>query len=79
MPYLYRPKGDHTPVNDPVLGHLSYDGVYEDPRCADDPRFTEAPVEKATKPEIPAETPADGEAKSEAEQAPPKRAKPAGS
>lgn len=39
--YRYRPKGNRTPVNDPVLGHLCYEGEYDDPRCADDARFEE--------------------------------------
>lgn len=37
--YRYRPADNRTPVLDPVFGHLSWDGVYDDPRCADDPRF----------------------------------------
>lgn len=44
--YRYRPADNRTPVNDPVLGHLDYDGVYDDPRCADDPRFEEVPARK---------------------------------
>lgn len=48
--YRYRPKGNRTPVNDPVLGHLDYDGVYTDERCADDPRFEEIKDEKPGKP-----------------------------
>lgn len=72
MKYLYRPKGDRTPVHDPVLGHLSYDGVYEDDRCADDPRFIKADKEQKPVPPV-------DDASPEAEQAPPKRAKPAGS
>ena len=48
--YLYRPKDNRTPVNDPILGHLDYDSVYDDPRCADDPRFVEIKEEKPGKP-----------------------------
>lgn len=80
MRYLYRPEGDRTPVHDPVLGHLSYDGVYEDPRCADDPRFQPAPTEDepatVAEPDAVAETADD--ASPEAEQAPQKRARATG-
>lgn len=43
MRYRYRPADNRTPVNDPVLGHLSYEGIYDDDRCAGDPRFVEVP------------------------------------
>lgn len=46
--YRYRPAGNRTPVSDPVFGHLTYDGVYTDPRCGADPRFEEIPAAKRT-------------------------------
>lgn len=44
--YRYRPKGNRTPVLDPVLGHLSWDGVYDNEACATDPRFEEIKEER---------------------------------
>jgi hypothetical protein len=65
--YRYRPKGNRTPVNDPVLGHLCYEGVYDDPRCADDARFEEIKDEKPGKP---AKQAAGSDDKTAAEKAP---------
>lgn len=58
MSFRYRPKGNRTPVNDPVLGHLEYDGVYDDPRCADDPRFEEIAEPASDKPSAESDQPA---------------------
>lgn len=64
--YRYRPQGNRTPVNDPVLGHLCFEGVYDDPRCANDPRFEEIkpkdeprPSKQTTTDTPPAQPPAD--------------------
>lgn len=52
--YRYRPRGNRTPVNHPILGHLSWDGVYDNSLCANNPDF-ELIRDKAAKTE-PADT-----------------------
>lgn len=43
MPYRYRPKDNRTPMSHPVIGHLVWDGVYDNPACAGNPDFVEIP------------------------------------
>lgn len=56
--YLYRPAGNRTPVSDPVFGALEWDGVYDDERCAADPRFQQIP-DVAAEPAASSQPPAD--------------------
>jgi hypothetical protein len=47
MAYVYRPVDNRTPVNHPVLGHLEWGTVIDDPSCAGDPNFEEIKPKKA--------------------------------
>lgn len=39
--YRYKPADNRTPVNDPVIGHLEYGQIYDNPACAGRPDFEE--------------------------------------
>lgn len=43
MPFRYRPADNRTPVSDPIFGGLDWDGIYDDSRMANDPRFEAVP------------------------------------
>lgn len=50
--YRYKPAENRTPVNDPVLGHLEYGKVYDNPECAHRDDFEEV-KSKAKRPPRP--------------------------
>jgi hypothetical protein len=39
--WRYEPRDNRTPLNDPVIGHLEYGRVYDNPECANRPDFVE--------------------------------------
>jgi hypothetical protein len=41
VPWRYEPQTNRTPVNHPVLGHLAWGQIYDNPLCANDPNFVE--------------------------------------
>lgn len=49
--FRYRPKGNRTPLNHPVLGHLEWDGIYDNPACAGNPDFQEIKPEPEPAPD----------------------------
>jgi hypothetical protein len=48
--YRYRPKDNRTPVSHPVIGHLTWDGIYDHPDCAGHPDFEEITPEPEENP-----------------------------
>lgn len=53
MSWRYEPKDNRTPVNHPLIGHLEWGQVYDNPLCAENPDFVEVKPKRKAKPVTP--------------------------